>query len=280
MDWSDKRLVDEIPFAMGNSEQERAQADVRDTFKKAGCVTGDDIALVGCTGLAALGYDVTHITWIRKNMGGSGIGLTCFVPPTRFCFVHNTIGGLEDGQPQRNAEFVDKISRELSPAERTKVSFMDKVRRLKGKSKHETLELMKDVLGGKTMPDEVLEGLRRDLGEAEVEAAMAPMSTSTFDPNGVLDRPAVEMFTCPEHSDTVWSCRFCLAEAVAKGPYAVNLILAVAPEGTSVLPDTINNVAPDEVDDKIKYLDENNVDTAAVYVRAVRWSRRCGLMRE
>ena len=265
MDWSDKRLVDQITFALGNPDQERVQTEIRETFKQIGCKTGDDIALVGCTGLAAAGHDIERIKWIRENMAGSGIGLTCFVPPSRFCFVHNTIGGLQEEQEQFHADQVAKISRELHPAEKAKVTFVESVRRIKGKSKTETLQMMKDALGGKKIPDEVLKDLDVD-GEAP-----APVET---DPHGVLDRPAIEMFKCPEHGATMWGCNYCLAELVAKGPYTPNMLFAVALEGNSVLPDMVNNIKPDEIDDKIKYVDENGADTAAVYVQVTRWSRR------
>lgn len=275
MDWSDKRLVDEIPFAMGNPEQERAQADIRDTFKKLGCKDGDDIARVGCTGLASAGYDVNWIQWIRENMAGSGIGLTCFVPPSRFCFVHNTIGGLQEDQEQHHAEHVEKISRELAPAEKAKVAFVENVRRLKGRSKSETLQMMQDALKGKQIPQEVLQNLQRDLdgddGPSDVLAGPAPQIVL---PEAPPPDPMPEPFTCPEHGATMWGCRFCLAELIVKGPYTPKLILAVAPEGTSVLPDTINEVAPDDVENKIAYLDENMVDGVGVYVQVTRWIRR------
>ena len=52
---------------------------------------------------------------VRENMGGSGCGLPCYVPPDRFCMVHNTIG--VDGQSQRNPDGVSYCSHEVTGAQ-------------------------------------------------------------------------------------------------------------------------------------------------------------------
>ena len=68
---------------------------------------------------------------VRMNMSGSICGLPCYVPRTRFCLVHNTIGGLQlagnaDGpQRQRYPQGVPVCSRKLTRREKKAVGFVE-----------------------------------------------------------------------------------------------------------------------------------------------------------
>jgi len=195
------RFLDDIPFASPEAEQ------VRRILCTIGCTTDDDIVRLGCVGLVAefernpssvmedSRSNLTIAAFIRENMQGSGCGLPCYVPPTRFCLVHNTIGGLQQGQAARHATWVPNVSRELNSDER------------------------KHVAGVQAEID------RSALSEAQehfgAEQVVEPVETKTVvQPPSVCSIALDSKFCCPEHSraEPVWNCRFCLAARILNGP--------------------------------------------------------------
>jgi hypothetical protein len=180
-------------------EQVAEQTWVRVYLNGAGCAVAGDIEKLGCTGVAAYaakldhGDAIQHGTRLRLGLAGSGVGLPCFVPPTRFCLLHNTIGGLENGQTQHFAQFVDLISRPLTPEEEAKTKVMQHARKLKSVGE------VNDFIAGKLPLEDVVE---EDIEEAELP----------------LVRLGASSWKCTEHTSTVWTCRYCLAQAIVEGP--------------------------------------------------------------
>jgi hypothetical protein len=89
--------------------------------------TAEDLKWAGCTGL----FKALHLTGnqapreavasaieVRASMTGARFGLTCYCPPTLFCFVHNAIGGLQEKQACRHPDALKFTARELTPEER------------------------------------------------------------------------------------------------------------------------------------------------------------------
>lgn len=217
-----------------SKEQIAEQEWVREYLKEAGCVLAEDIERLGCTGVAAhefavnvAGTEASRMNALRLGarlrlgLAGSGVGLPCFVPDTRFCLIHNTIGGLEPRQEQRHAEFVNTISRPLTPEEEAKTAVMRRARQLKSVGE------VNDFIAGKSP---------LDVGEAAEENATP---SSVPDVQRLAD-VQLTAWTCPEHKETVWSCRYCLAQAIVEGPLApVTLVASHAKhtvDGKMVMP--------------------------------------------
>jgi hypothetical protein len=159
MDTIDRRPIESMNFGYEagkdmhelarQTEQEVVTKRVREFLLACGLVVADDINRFGCTGAAACLTGAPHevvaqIQRLRIDMAGGGVGLPCFVPPTLFCLGHNTIGGLEDGQQAYHTEMVSMISRELTPAEATKVAAMNVARKIK------TREGVEEFMAGKS----------------------------------------------------------------------------------------------------------------------------------
>lgn len=156
---------------------------VRAILAGCGCKTVGDIATLGCTGIVHHGYTQADAQFVREKVAGSGVGLTCFVPPDRYCLVHETVGGLQEGQAARYDS--TSISRELTAAERAKFAFVEHARRVVGPTSAARMAAVRDLLGGrKGIPDDTRDDLRRLLvrddasdtiidtdAEAETEAA-------------------------------------------------------------------------------------------------------------
>lgn len=184
----DERTLDEINFTMdGDPRVSVSFVPVRAILRAAGADTAQDILDLGCTGLtAALAEKDVH--WLddtRKvcsGMAGAGFGLTCYVPPTRFCLVHNVIGALEPGQESKHIEGLPLCSRELTDEERKMAAAMD-------------------IL---------TQGKPQD----EPAPAPAPTAAPAGSPIALYDG-----FACPEHREPVWRCRYCLAAAVIAGDF-------------------------------------------------------------
>lgn len=158
LDWTDHRPLVDLVFADG---KEPNATNVRITLAAAGVVVAEDIALLGCTGLfgklfVAQGFSasaaINTCAFVRKNMGGAGLGLTCFIGSDRYCLIHDTIGGLEKGQAQRHAEHVPAISRDLSDKERGHIALVEAVRRTKGGSNVDRIVKSMDMLAGEKLP--------------------------------------------------------------------------------------------------------------------------------
>lgn len=260
MDWSDTRPLQSLTFALDDPPEVREAnaARVRDILERAGVRVADDIAALGCTGLARTAV-LEECDFVRAHIAGAGVGLTCFVPPTRFCLVHDTIGGLQPKQVARSVDMIEKVSRPLTVEEERKVAVMEEIRRTKGA----------------TMQDRIREAHTRltegDDGVPMPEAATRP-EVSQLAPAPQM--PAVSNRLCSEHEKTNWRCRACLAHEILNGPYEPRLLSIATDSGHEAEPDDVANIAPDEVETKAAELDQQGATAFGVYVQVARWSRR------
>jgi hypothetical protein len=210
MDWRDRRSIDEMHF--GAEEKDAAtRADVctrvRDILRTCGVKVADDIAELGCTGFAAPGNDSTMPLdailrigrFLRLGLAGGGVGLPCFVPPTRYCLIHETIGGLESGQEAHHVEMVESISRELTAVEQTVTRVIEAAR---NSGKNKTGDQIAHAVEVFADPTHVLNDSEPFVVTEEVPQAMQ----------------TAQNWKCPEHTVMKWNCRYCAAQAVVEGP--------------------------------------------------------------
>jgi hypothetical protein len=143
-DERDLRPLSEVHFFSNDKE-------MHELFESLGCKTAQDVIELGDTGLAAKGFSIERIRDICANMAGAGFGITCFVPPTRYCHVHGGIGGLQDNQRARHQESLNLISRDLNIKEKTTIELIEAARRNPDKLK------AADMLRGRELPEDLLE---------------------------------------------------------------------------------------------------------------------------
>jgi len=258
LDFKDERPLEDLPLAMNVAEADRPAAAerVRTMLRKCGVAVAEDIARVGCTGLASEGYSVSDIGWLRLNLAGSGIGLTCFVPPSLFCLGHNTIGGLQERQVPEHVEAMPLVSRELTADE----------------SKHRnTIEDARRVRGDKL--DDRIAAVQKKLNETDVVDAGAD-GGGAVEEEEELDGQRFEVvgkpiFMCPEHRAAPdYGCRYCLAQALVAGDLSPRC-LVTWDDG-----EEYEQIDAAEVPARIKKLDDGGADAAAVYVRVLRFQRK------
>ena len=249
--WTDERPLADLPLAMHLPPLDRlpAVARLREVLEACGVAVAEDIARLGCTGLFDHGHDLPTIQFVRRNLAGSGVGLTCFVPPTRYCLGHDTIGGLQEGQACAYESSVEGISRPLTKEEAEHMGIVERVRRRKG---HESLD---------RRLHEAMEALNPD-ADTTLSTSPAPLSKV---PSHVKAQRA---FTCEEHAEPFWGCRFCLAQAIVEGDVSPRCLLTWD-DG-----ENFENVDASEIEGRLAAFDENGVSAAAVYVRVLRFVRR------
>jgi hypothetical protein len=200
----DERPLAEIRFAQdapkgGTMDVETA---IRVYFERVGVKVGQDIIDLGCTGLVVklretstvvIAITLNTAQYIRRNMSGSICGLPCYVPRDRFCFVHDTIGGLQvagnmDGpQAPRHPEALPLMSRELTEDERRTVAGINA--KLAADAKEKALA----EYGAEAIEDE------------------ATFGSATPTPSCPIPQPP---FKCSNHKEPEWGCRKCVAQAV------------------------------------------------------------------
>lgn len=196
----DTRSIDDIPFAQDISdptERAAAQAQIRQMFHSVGAVNADLVIRCGCTGLVKLldrlcpeyapGEAIQAVRFAREHMAGAGFGVPCYVPPTRFCLIHNVVGGLQPNQIGYHPEGLELCSRELTPEETAHASGMLAF-----------------------VADEGAKKAKERFGAERVDAVEPPAEST---PSMLKDG-----FRCPEHATTVWKCRYCLAALILNGP--------------------------------------------------------------
>ena len=241
MDWSDKRVLAEIPFAqdftLSPEEREKRQEGVRQILSDAGVKTAEDIVGLGCTGLMlALAPDALQkVIFVRANITGSGVGLPCYVGPDKFCLVHNVIGGLQGQQKQRWPEGVPLVSRELTPEEKKHAdaiqAMLDKEAESELKKRlGNDVEVKRSPFPTKedlramnmAMEEEIVGGAVHKIGGTVFPHCTDPThnhALASLPPRNGFVLP--DHFICPEHSnkEPVWKCRFCLAAVIINGPF-------------------------------------------------------------
>jgi hypothetical protein len=276
LEWSDKRPLEDIAFGGAASETERVAvaARVREILTKCDVKTGDDIAALGCTGLAAHGFDIDDGKFVRVGMAGSGIGLTCFVPLARFCLVHETPGGLQESQAAQFEDQIPKISRELTKEERYKIGLVETVRhRNPNADLKDRLGDASDILSGRKAPDEEIdiggpEAAEADYGEPLLDTPRSTPASGPTPPPGPMRLPGAFVLLCDEHEETLLNCRLCVAEAIANGALLPKFLLIWA-DGNEV-----EEIVQARLDDRLAVLDKAGIDSAGLYVRVARYSRR------
>lgn len=262
MDWSDKRPLTDLAFGILETDEARRTETarfVREKLSMCGVEIADDIIDVGCTGLAKQGISIEDAKRIRLGLGGSGVGLTCFVGPDRYCLVHETVGGLQDGQQQLHPAYVLEVSRDLEPGERDHVAVIENIRRRDPQKP--TRDRIMEAASALTnaSPDAVIE----DDEEPEAEA-------SPSEPASTADR-------CPEHGKVYWNCRFCVAALIVNGGFDLDSYV-VDPDPEEA-PD---EAAPPPYDPPmetcsaadVKYRAGNTDTDFDVYVRVAKFRRR------
>jgi hypothetical protein len=242
-DWTDSRPVADIAFGIESPEAARA-ADVawlRAVLAKMGVETGEDLRRLGCTTLSPH-CSIEELQRVRLLMGGSGVGLTCFVPPSRYCLVHNTVGGLQDNQKVLGAEYVDAISRELEPHELEGIARVEHVRNMAEATDRTRLDVLK--------------------GKVPAVNGADPLPAVFSSPS-----PAVALWKCDIHPQTEWACRYCVAQAVVEFELLPSLLLF---DGDELL----EPVTGAEVAARVGELDKQGGDRVAIFVKAARYTRR------
>jgi len=299
IDWTDRRPIDTMPFGSDTPETSRTETVtiVRGILTACGCTVADDITKLGCTGLAAhvekvVAYLATlpvlpvpfatdqnelATAWgrfLRLGLAGGGVGLPCFVPPDRYCLIHDTIGGLQDGQEQHHAEFVGDVSRELTPAERAKTAMVESARRVKGADA--ASELLTGWKRGEAVKA-VKERLEEEgVGEPPASAAEEAEDGSRSDTairrmlGGAVGMPAATpAWKCPEHPTTNWRCRYCVAQAVVEGPLEPVYVLDGDDDG-----DITVNLDAAQMERKLIVHDEECDARVTLYARVARFTRK------
>lgn len=222
-------------------------------LKRCGVSLTGDIDKLGCTG--AINFlNLSEIETLRLGLAGSGVGLPCFVPPTRFCLAHQTVGGLQREQAIQHEGNISKVSRPLTPKEAGAVAFTDGIRRMtKGMGEaSNALSGFGDLPKGMEIVDE-----SEDFMPPRMEGFLPPADVSL-----------AQSWKCPEHSVLQWSCRYCVAQALVEGALVpAYAVLWDAPGGMEV-------GTPEEIQRRIDQLDQTGVPCVDIYVHLKRLERK------
>ena len=230
---------------------------VRSLLEQCDVEIADDIKILGCTGCVAHGLSLDDIKFLRIGLAGSGVGLPCFVPPSKFCLAHEITGGLQEGQAQMFPDQVASISRELTPEEAAH-----------GKLVHEARWSEKE-----RRAHEMLVGHRLPEGW-EADDAKAERLGKHFDTVEVTEQNSVAIpsWKCAEHLTTRWQCRHCVAQAVVEGALEPVFVLYVDhPTGTSGMTDECVGSA---IQKEIAEEEASNSNSVKLYVRVATFTRK------
>jgi hypothetical protein len=250
---------------------EELAAFTRERLTFVGVRIAQDIINLGCTGIVGRGVSVDDTKRVRMGLAGSGVGLPCYVGSDLFCLVHEVIGGLQDGQAQRHANFVRMLSRALAPAEIVHRELIDGARRQRGDSRDAS-----DMLSGRKLPTDFLAEvgavIERELPAPAAPAApvlaaplAGPASTTPVVPLGPPNAEAA--FKCPDHLQPCWDCRYCVASEIVKGDLVPSFALHCGYGGVAAVEATA-------IDTVIAAHDAEGANLAELYVRVARWKRK------
>ena len=248
----DNRPIADLPLGVAVRMHDLEIKTVRDILTTCGVSIAEDVATLGCSGVAA--KDVMPVEagkLVRSALAGTGVIFPCFVGRDRYCLVHETIGGLQDKQEQLHADHVNNVSRELTKDERKHVEVVESARRITARTVAErsaaAQELLRSGVGTEGKPVTAEEdSLLREMGIA-----------------------LVKPWTCPEHGKTLWSCRYCIAQAIVEGPLEVELRMDFDGD---VPTDRCPLIEPREVEDAIEKAVHGNA--IVLFARVARWTRR------
>ncbi len=281
---TDDRKIEDVPFACDSPDREFVRKNIIQILSDRGARTAQDVIDLGCTGLVGAkrsGAAVLDVRDVRSNMAGAGFGLPCYVPPTRYCLVHNTIGGLQPGQKPRHSEFVDLCSRPLTPEEQGHTTDMQALINKEGAAKAKRLfgaeriepEAPNSRPTPKPRPDDDMFMEERRSHEARLGLSPARNLLGHIVD---CDQPVVSTapvpldlsFACPEHahSTLVWACRYCLAAAVINGP--------IQPEVFLELQRRDGGFGDEEIENLDAVLADKNYTMATAFVRVKCWKQQ------
>lgn len=267
----DSRPLSEVEFAWNVSDpQERAEkaTRVREILGKCGASTAQDAIDLGCTGLAKHGVSIEDSRFVRDHMAGARFSLTCFVPPTLHCLVHETSGGLQvknlanEAQEQRFAEMVPQISRELLSTESAHIQLIEHAMRMETREKE-----AKEMLRGHKLP----EGWESSEGDASGLPRLQE-SPRTYEGAEKFESDPGK-FACPEHGETFWNCRFCVAAEIIRGDLVPTLVIGHQTDG-GMSPDDFNTIDGKDVPGKIGSYNNQGTDRVVLLARVAVWTRK------
>lgn len=254
----DVRPLGVIPFAqdpkLSHEERESRAQRVYDLLVEAHCGTPQDVIDQGCTGISR-NLELHEARFVRENMTGAGFGLPCYVPNTRFCLVHDTIGGLQEGQTQAYPERANGISRELTDDERKRVGAVAAHQEAeRAAAAHEL---------GATPTDDSFDSedplLESVLREAAGRAAPPKLQLNAVCPEHPRDKPE-------------YRCRFCLAALIINGPFEPALHLqTVDAHGSRAHCDGAASLVLQEFNGQFG---SGDVAAFSLFVRVARWERK------
>ena len=213
----DQRPIESMTFGLNAPEEERAEvADrVRGLLQMCGVKTGNDIAALGCIRATEI-LSGDDAKFLREGLAGCGVGLACHVPPSLFCLVHNTIGGLQPGQcANGDPATLARMSRPLTAEEERQMRLTMKAANLGSQEgAHRALrgideDFVRDVFSQEEDDDDV-----DDAPREFPQALPGPLPASPLlgmDDDGGYD------WRCPTHRKTDWGCRYCVAQAIVEG---------------------------------------------------------------
>jgi len=261
-DW--KKRMAEIPTEEARTSWARIHEmqieRVRDALRVCRVKIADDIKRLGCTGATHYGLSLDDIKFLRMGLAGGGVGLPCFVPPTRYCLAHETTGGLQEGQTPGYANVVESISRELTPEEAAHSKLVTEAQW------SETQRGAFEKLRGRKLPEGWTKG---DDLLAQVDALRAEEGP---DIQPIRLGATAPLWQCPEHKKTNWQCRYCVAQAVVEGEIEPMFVMYVDhPTGTSGMTE---ECAGGAVMKEIAEEDASNSNSVTLYVRVAKFTRK------
>jgi hypothetical protein len=89
-----------------------------------------------------------------------------------------------------------------------------------------------------------------------------------------LPNDAANLFKCPEHTETVWSCRYCVAAAIVNGSYGMDLTLEILPPGVHQQMTHATPIAAEAVEVEVASAGELGAVAVNLFVRVARWERK------
>ena len=272
----DTRPLSEICFARDlPTDRENAERRVRDLLEDAGVTIAQDIVDLGCTGLFEEFQDfddcklgrgdacaIDLARYVRGHMAGSICGLPCYVPRTRYCLIHDTIGGLQEAgnkdgpQVIKHPDAILLMSRELTEDERRKVLGVEA--KLAADAKQQALA----EYGAEEV--ELLE----QFGVATARAADRDAIQDELDVRGASCPIPPAPFVCPDHGklEPDWSCRRCVAQAIVEGKslevrvYANQYLVGLREKKS--------------LEGSLMDLQRGEVESVELWVRAAAWSKK------
>jgi hypothetical protein len=81
-------------------------------------------------------------------------------------------------------------------------------------------------------------------------------------------------FKCPDHTETAWHCRFCVAAELVRGALSPNFLMGHAEVGTTVMMEDMQEFEGAAVPARLAKFEEAGVSGAVLYVKVGRWIRK------